>query len=124
MSISILERECPCCGTATMLLCFDSLEGGVASGRLWSSCCEEERPFHGLDSLLLTMEDVMDEAGDQLSDPRHLEPGKLCTAAVCVYARQHASIQGTVRFPTTSTEPVYFKARWNYCACSVTGWGS
>lgn len=32
MSISILERECPCCGTATMLLCFDKLEGGVASG--------------------------------------------------------------------------------------------
>lgn len=30
MSISILERERPCCGTPTMLLCFDKLEGGVA----------------------------------------------------------------------------------------------
>ena len=110
MSLSILERERPCCGTATMLLCFDKLEGGVASGRLWSSCCEEVRPFHGLDSLLLTMEDVMDEAGDQLSDPRHFEQGKLCTAVVCVYARQHASIQGEARLPGSSPEPVYFKS--------------
>lgn len=110
MSFSILERERPCCGTVTMLLCFDNLEGGVASGRLWSSCCEEVRPFHGLDSLLLTMEDVMDEAGDQLSDPRHFEQGKLCTAAVCVYARQYASIQGEVRFPGSSPGHVYFKS--------------
>ena len=64
MSLSILERERPRCGAATMLLCFDSLEGGVAAGRLWSSCCEEERPFHGLDNLLLTMEDMMDETGE------------------------------------------------------------
>ena len=110
MSFSILERERPCCGTATMLLCFDKLEGGVASGRLWSSCCEEVRPFHGLDGLLLTMEAMMDEAGEQLSDPRHLEQGKLCTAAVCVYARQHASIQGEARFPGVSPETDYFKS--------------
>lgn len=93
-----------------MLLCFDTLEGGVASGRLWVSCCEEARPFHGLDGLLLAMEDMMDKAGEQLFDPRQLEQGELCTAAVCVYARQHASIQGTVRFPSASPEPVYFKS--------------
>ena len=110
MSISILERECPCCGTATMLLCFDRLEGGVASGRLWSSCCGEVRSFRGLDGLLLTMEDMMDEAEDQLSDPRHFEQGKLCTAAVCVYARRYASIQGEARFPGASPETVYFKS--------------
>ena len=110
MSLSILERECPCCGTATMLLCFDKLEGGVASGRLWSSCCEEVRPFHGLDGLLLTMEAMMDEAGDQFSDPRHFEQGKLCTAVVYVYTRRYASIQGKVRFPGTSPGPVYFKS--------------
>lgn len=110
MSISTLERERPCCGTATMLLCFDKLEDGVASGRLWSSCCGEVRAFHGLDGLLLTMEDMMDEARDQLSDPRHFEQGKLCTAAVCVYARRYASIQGKVRFPGTSPGPVYFKS--------------
>lgn len=110
MSISTLERERPCCGTATMLLCFDKLEDGVASGRLWSSGCEEVRPFHGLDDLLLTMEAMIDEAGKQLSDPRHLEQGKTCTAAVCVYARQHASIQGEARFPNVSPETVYFKS--------------
>lgn len=110
MSISTLERERPCCGIATMLLCFDKLEDGVASGRLWSSCSEEVRPFHGLDNLLLTMEDMMDEAGDQLSDPRHFEQGKLCTAAVCVYARRYASIQGEVRFPGASPASVYFKS--------------
>lgn len=110
MSISTLERERPCCGTATMLLCFDKLEDGVASGRLWSSGCEEVRPFHGLDDLLLTMEAMMDEAGEQLSDPRQLEQGKLCTAAVCVYACQHASIQGEARFPGASPESVYFKS--------------
>lgn len=93
-----------------MLLCFDKLEGGVASGRLWASCCEEVRFFHGLDDLLLTMEAVMDEAGDQLSDPRHFEQGKLCTVSVCVYARQHASIQGEARFPGASPETVYFKS--------------
>lgn len=110
MSISTLERERPCCGTATMLLCFDKLEDGVASGRLWSSCCGEVRAFHGLDGLLLTMEDMMDGAGDRLPDPRHFEQGKLCTAAICVYARQHASIQGEVRFPGVSPETVYFKS--------------
>lgn len=110
MSISTLEREHPCCGTATMLLCFDKLEGDVASGRLWASCCGEVRSFHGLDGLLLTMEDMMDEAGDQLSDPQHFEQGKLCTAAVCVYARRYASIQGEARFPGASPETVYFKS--------------
>lgn len=110
MSISILEHRRPCCGAATMLLCFDSLESSVASGRLWSSCCEEAKPFRGLDGLLLAMKDMMDEAGEQLFDPRHLEQGKLCTAAVCVYACQHASIQGTVRFPGASPEPAYFKS--------------
>lgn len=82
----------------------------MASGRLWASGCEEVRPFHGLDGLLLTMETMMDEAGEQLYDPRHLEQGKICTAAVCVYARQHASIQGEVRFPGASPETVYFKS--------------
>ena len=110
MSISTLERERPCCGAATILLCFDKWEGGVASGRLWSSCCGKVRSFHGLDGLLLTMEDMMDEAGDQLSDPRRIEQGKLCTASVRVYARQHASIQGETRFPGASSEPVYFKS--------------
>lgn len=84
MSISTLERERP--------------------------CCAEVRFFYGLDNLLLTMEAVMDEAGGQLSDPRHFEQGKLCTAAVCVYARQHASIQGEARLPGASPETVYFKS--------------
>lgn len=110
MSLSILERERPCCGTAIMLLCFDKLEGGVVSGRLWSSCCEKARLFYGLDDLILTMEAMMDEAGNQLFDPRHLEQGKLCTAAVRVYACQHASIQGEIRFPGISPETVYFKS--------------
>lgn len=110
MSLSILERGCPCCGAVAMLLCFDKLEDGVVSGRLWSSCFEKARPFCGLDGLILTMEAMMDEAGNQLFDPRHLEQGKLCTAAVHVYARQHASIQGEVRFPGISPETVYFKS--------------
>lgn len=110
MSVSILERERPSYGTATMLLCFDKLEDGVASGRLWSSCCEEVKPFHGLDDLLLTMEATIDEAGELPFDSRQLEQGKLCTAAVCVYARQHASIRGEARFPGASPETVYFKS--------------
>lgn len=86
--------------------------------------CEEVRPFHGLDGLLLTMEAMMDEAGDQLSDPRHFEQGKLCTAAVCVYARQHASIQGEAGFPAFPLKLFISRARWNYCACSVTIWSN
>lgn len=35
-----------------MLLCFDKSEGGVASGRLWSSCCGEVRSFRGLERLM------------------------------------------------------------------------
>lgn len=66
----------------------------------------------------------MDEAGEQLSHPRHFEQGKLCTAAVCVYARQHASIQGEAGFPAFPLKLFISRARWNYCACSVTIWSN
>lgn len=36
--------------------------------------------------------------------------GKLCTVAVRVYTRQHASMQGEARFPDLSPEPVYFRS--------------
>ncbi len=36
--------------------------------------------------------------------------GKLCTVAVRVYTRQHASMQGEARFPGLSPEPVYFRS--------------
>ena len=109
MSLSVLEGGS--CGAATMLLCFDGWEDGIASGRLWSPCRKEAKPFRGLDSLVLTMEAMMNEAEPpQPFDPRPIERGKICTAAVCVYARQHASIQGEVRFPGVSPETVSFKS--------------
>ena len=73
--------------------------------------CEEARPCHGLDSLLLSMKGMMDEGEpSQFFDPRHFEQGKLCTAAVCVYARQYVRVQGEARFPSDSFEPVHFKS--------------
>ena len=82
----------------------------MASGRLWSSCCEKAKPFRGLDGLLLAMEAMMDETGSLPFDSRPIEQGKICTAAIRVYARQHASIQGEARFPGVSPETVYFKS--------------
>lgn len=150
MSFCILEDEIPRNGgrwpeyAATMLLCFDGWESGVAVGQLWTFYFKEPRPFLGLDSLLFKMEAVMDEAGQPTSwcrlrrlpeggkrrrreppapipAPIRAEPyhpfgaldgkrGTLCTAALRVYARQNASIQGEIRFSGGPAEPVYFRS--------------
>lgn len=104
----------------TMLICFSNWQDQVAQGELWSYFSKDPRPFRGLDQLLFAMEDAIEEAGRPAAwqEPRQLsqrqpaaqaakapgpyyEPqalagkrGAYCTAAVRVYYRQHASIQG------------------------------
>lgn len=47
----------------TMMICIDSLENGVAQGRLHSYYLKDPIPFFSLDQLLFALDDVMDQAG-------------------------------------------------------------
>lgn len=96
MSLSISERERPCCG--------------------------EVRSFHGLDGLLLTMEDMMDEAGT--SFPIHGTLNRESSArrlSVCMPADTPAS-RARPGSPALRLRLLISKAGWNCCACSETGW--
>lgn len=68
-TISIMEDDVPRDGgmwpeyAATMMICFHGIENGTAFGELWSFYFRKPRPFKGLDHLLFTMEDLMNEAG-------------------------------------------------------------
>lgn len=46
----------------TMLICIDSFEGGLASGRLHNFYFEETENFSSLDQLLFSLEDIMEKA--------------------------------------------------------------
>lgn len=48
---------------ATQVICFSNWKDGVAYGELYSFYFERAFPFVGLDGLLFTMEEVMDQAG-------------------------------------------------------------
>lgn len=48
---------------STMVICFHGIDHGTAYGELWSFYYQDPRPFKGLDHLLFTMEDLMNEAG-------------------------------------------------------------
>ena len=121
---------------ATMFLCFDRWENDVAFGSLWTFFRAEPVPFQGLDQLLFIMDAVMDAAeqpgpwmsrrhvGEQkephpasresvppkgpLRPPLSFRPGRLATVAVRVYARQHATMQGTLR--AADCKPVCFRS--------------
>lgn len=47
----------------TMMICIDSLENGVAQGRLHTYYQKDLIPFFSLDQMLLAMEDVLNQVG-------------------------------------------------------------
>ena len=51
----------------TLVVCVDSFENGLAEGRLHSFCLPAPRPFHSLDQLLFSMEEVLNES--RLAEP-------------------------------------------------------
>lgn len=46
----------------TLVVCLDRLEDGLAEGRIYCYCNPKECPFRGLDQLLFTIEDLLDES--------------------------------------------------------------
>lgn len=46
----------------TLVVCVDSFENGLAEGWLHSFCLPAPRPFHSLDQLLFSMEEVLNES--------------------------------------------------------------
>lgn len=51
----------------TLVVCVDSFENGLAEGWLHSFCLPAPRPFHSLDQLLFSMEEVLNES--KLAEP-------------------------------------------------------
>ena len=134
--ISILEDDIPRDGgvwpeyALTALICFERWENGVICGQLRSFCFQDSRSFRGLDGLLFSLEELMDDMGcpqpwqrrrsrsaslaeqvptaEEDREDVHQKPfyspealgayrGRICTAAVRIYSRQHASMQGQIR---------------------------
>ena len=111
---------------ATLYIGIDTLGADIASGRIWSFCYRKPIPFNGLGSLLLILDQMLDEMGTperwlelrSLQSKRQnlssvvLTPKTVCykptalknargdvgTAAIRIYMRQNASLQGEVRF--------------------------
>lgn len=111
-------------------ICVNEWDKNIASGQLWSFCVQKPIAFHGLDDLLLTLDDVLNKIGQparwcklrtvssekekkktsantNVSTERKLYHmpeelsrvhGKVGTAAIRIYARQNASMQGELQF--------------------------
>ncbi|WP_087064316.1 hypothetical protein [Intestinibacillus massiliensis] len=62
----------------TLIVCVDGLEDGLAQGQIYSYCVPEERPFHSLDQMLFTLEDLINKCGlaQPWNEPRSLTAGK------------------------------------------------
>ena len=98
----------------TTLLCIDSYDNGVPSGRFFHPYCSESQSFHSLTQLLTRMEQVLEEAAfpasytdtRTFSDPPLPAPapdgtfrprqGETATFAVHILFRRNSSWQGSV----------------------------
>ena len=96
----------------TTMLCIDSYENGVATGRFYHPCLKEGEPFQSLTQLLLKLEVLLEadhakaipqarvfdllpvQAAGSLPDPP-MQKGALATFLVHVVFRQNASWQGS-----------------------------
>lgn len=105
----------------TLYLSFSSYQSGVAQGEVTSFYFQKSRLFQGLDQLVFAIDEFLDEAGEHKPEyqyrkldseggkARFGEPasgwnspspqtgGKLCSACLRIYFRQHASLQGELR---------------------------
>lgn len=122
--------------TATLFIGIDDLNNDIASGRVWSFCYLEPVSFHGLGNLLLMLDQMLDEIGapERWLELRNLQPNKtpnavpvqrtVChkpadlweahghvgTAAVRIYMRRNASMQGTLRILSSKRTQVDFRS--------------
>ena len=122
---------------ATLFICVDKWNADTASGKVWSFCYQKPVPFRGLGNLLLTLDQMLDAMGtpNRWFEPRTVAQARNClpeaapcgmvyhkptafrkargrigTAAIRVYARQNASMQGTLRLCGEKQESVQFRS--------------
>lgn len=105
----------------TTVICIDSYQDMVFSGRFYNPFLKKERNFQSLMQLLLQMEDLLDKMGfpQPFSTKRAFAPierpaisgqesqayrGKLATFSVQILFRQKASWQGRVTWMETDRE--------------------
>ena len=90
--LCIMEDDIPRDGgmwaehAATLFICVNEWDKNIASGQLWSFCVQKPIAFYGLDDLLLTLDDVLDEVGQParwcelrtVSSEKKLPPTRMC----------------------------------------------
>lgn len=91
------------------LLCVDSVENGMASGRFYHGDLDNERAFCGLHQFLLDMDRVMDGNCENVSSSGEgssviWRTGKVATFKLNVLFRQNGSWQGSVMWLETRHE--------------------
>lgn len=125
---------------ATFFICADVLKESTASGRVWTLWKEKPVPFDDFGCLLLVLDRLLDEMGQPASwcelrtllpkgeesiesgkfskhgkifyfpDEMMQKKGMLGTAAVRIYTRQHASMQGELRILNHAGQTVSFRS--------------
>ena len=97
------------CGLDNLLLAIDAVMDEAGQPSVW---CElrhlpDKRNRRGTE---LPASPALSILKPLPADALNRTHGKLFTAVVRVYTRQHASMQGKVQFPDLSPEPVYFRS--------------
>ena len=121
---------------ATFFVGIDSVIGDIAAGRIWSFCYQEPFAFSDFGILLLTLDRMLDEMGtpERWLELRSLKPNKtpnavpvqrtVChklkdlwqvrghigTAAIRIYMRRNASMQGTLRILSGKRTQIDFRS--------------
>ena len=89
------------------LVCVDSVDNGVISGRFYHGGLDSERTFRGIDQFLLTMDHMLNSgeftpASDDAGSIWYT--GKIATFKLRVMFRQNESWQGSVMWLETRHE--------------------
>ena len=118
----MMQERIRCEAYRTTLICVDSYERGVLTGRFYSGQEEDAVEFQSLSQLLVRMEQRLDQmnfpqsftamrsfvplAGPKFGDSTeaNLRTGALATFAVKVLFRQHTSWQGVLRWREQKAE--------------------
>lgn len=121
---------------ATLYIGIDEMAADGASGQIWSFCYQAPISFVGFGNFLLTLDQILDELGtpERWLELRSLQPntaphavpvqrsvcygpadltnchGKIGTAAIRIYMRRNASMQGTLRFLSGKRMQIDFRS--------------
>ena len=98
-----------------VLVCVDSMENGVASGRFYCDGLDHERSFTNLNQFLVNMDRLLDgDCGDAVPAAEHVGniwyTGKPATFKLRIMFRQNASWQGSVMWLETRYEEQFRSA--------------